>query len=343
MSHVLDALPRKVIGAPMAGGPGTPALAAAISEAGGLGFLPAGYRTATQVDADLAALRQLTGKPFGVNVFLPGGPVDEAAVRGYAAALAGDAARWGVALGDPVGGDDDYPAKVELLTQRRIPVVSFAFGLPDPEVVGRLHDAGTEVWVTVTHPAAAAEAAAVGVDAIVVQGTEAGAHRGGADDTDDYGLLPLLRLAASRTALPLVAAGGIGDGPTLAAALVAGAAAAQVGTAFLRSPEAGTAQVQRDAVGDTRLTRAFTGRRARGVVNDFMRRHDPEAPPGYPHIHQLTQPIRAAARAAGDPEAVNLWAGQAYPLATPVPAGRLVERLWSDALRALAATHGRYA
>jgi nitronate monooxygenase len=178
----------------------------------------------------------------------------------------------------------------------------------------------------------------VGADALVVQGLEAGGHRGGFDEDDDVALLPLLRQIGQESRLPLVAAGGIGDGASVAAVLVAGAAAAMLGTAFMRSPEAGTSPPHRAALaGDapTGLTRAFTGRRARGIVNAFMRAH-PDAPAAYPHIHHVTAPLRAAARAAGDADAINLWAGQAYRLAEELPAAELVQRLAADARAALA-------
>jgi nitronate monooxygenase len=138
------------------------------------------------------------------------------------------------------------------------------------------------------------------------------------------------------TGVALVASGGIADGAGVAAVLAAGARAAQIGTAFMRCPEAGTSDVHRQALartGPTRLTRAFTGRRARGIVNSFMREHDREAPAAYPHVHHLTAPLRAAARAAGDAGSVNLWAGQAHPLATERPAAELVRR-WSEDARA---------
>ena len=161
--------------------------------------------------------------------------------------------------------------------------------------------------MTIGSPAEVAGAVAAGADAIVVQGTEAGGHRGGLDDSSDLALIPLLRLVARETALPLVAAGGIGDGASVAAVLAAGASAAQVGTAFLRAPEAGTSAPQRTALageGPTAITRAFTGRRARGIVNEFMRAHA-DAPAGYPQIHFVTAPLRAAARATGDAETIR--------------------------------------
>ena len=152
------------------------------------------------------------------------------------------------------------------------------------------------------------------------------------DGHGEIALLPLLRLIARASELPLVASGGIADGAVLAA----GARAAQIGTAFMRCPEAATSPPHRDALirpGLTALTRAFSGRRARGIVNTFMRDHDNHAPPAYPHVNHLTAPLRAAGRRAGDADAINLWAGQAHALAQDRPAGELV-RQWSDEARA---------
>jgi nitronate monooxygenase len=352
VSRILDGLRVPVVAAPMAGGPSTPALAGAVSNAGGLGFLAAGYLSVERLAADIADTRTRTDSPFGVNVFAPptppsgpaDDPVDGVALAGYVERLAPTAHRYGVTLGTPTGGDDGYVEKLRLLIAQPVPVVSFAFGMPAADVVDALHARGTEVWVTVSHPSAVAAADEVSVDALVVQGMEAGAHRGGVADTDEYALLPLLRLVAGRSRVPLVAAGGIADGPGLAAVLAAGAAAGALGTAFLRAPEAGTSPVHRAAVastGDTRLTRAFTGRLARGVINDFMRLFGSSAPEAYPHLHQITAPLRAAARAAGDPSLVNLWAGQAHPLAEELPAAEIVERLRAGAAAAAAALSRR--
>jgi NAD(P)H-dependent flavin oxidoreductase YrpB (nitropropane dioxygenase family) len=334
-------LRRPIIGAPMAGGPSTPALAAAVSQAGGLGFLAAGMISTERLVDDVHETLRLTDRPFGVNVFLPGkGVPDQLAVAAYRQSLADEAERWGVALGEPGRGDDDYRAKLDALLAEPVAVVSFAFNLPDGPTVAALQRAGSEVWVTVNHPDAATAADELGVDALVVQGTEAGGHRGGALDDADYGVLPLLRLAAGRTGKPLVAAGGIADGAALAAVLAAGATAAQIGTALLRCPEAGTSAVHRAAVAgsvDTALTRAFTGRRARAVVNDFLLQHERDAPAAYPAVLDMTRPVLAAARAAGDAGTANLWAGQAHELAREIPAGQVVQELTAEAFGALVA------
>jgi len=181
---------------------------------------------------------------------------------------------------------------------------------------------------------------------LVVQGVEAGGHRGSFDDDagSDLGLLAALQLIGAAVELPLVATGGLSTGRSVAAVLAAGAAAAQLGTAFMRTPEAGTSPAHRAALkaGDpTAFTRAFTGRYARGVVNRFMREHSGDAPAGYPEIHHLTAPLRAAARDAGDAGGFHLWAGQAHALAEELPAGELVQRLAADAAEALRAAAAR--
>jgi len=184
-------------------------------------------------------------------------------------------------------------------------------------------------------------ARAAGADALVVQGVEAGEHRASFTDADgmgELGLLPLLQLVRRAVDLPLVASGGIADGPGIAAVLSAGASAAQIGPGFMRCPEAGTSQPQRDALAQgrrTTLTRAFTGRRARGIVNRFLTEHTADAPSAYPHVHHLTSPLRAATREARDSETINLWAGQAFSLAEEVPAAELVCRWSADARAAL--------
>jgi nitronate monooxygenase len=176
----------------------------------------------------------------------------------------------------------------------------------------------------------------------VAQGTEAGGHRAYFRDDgeqEEYGLLTLLRLLDAVTDLPLVATGGLVDGPGIAAVLVAGAAAAQLGSALMLTPEAGTSAPHRARLaepGPTRLTRAFSGRSARGIVNRFMDEHDADAPRAYPHVHHLTSPLRAAARAHGDSDAINLWAGQGHAAARERPAGEIVRALAAEARRALA-------
>ncbi|MGY1691618.1 nitronate monooxygenase [Geodermatophilus sp. SYSU D01105] len=338
----LPPVPARIVCAPMAGGPSTPALATAVGEAGGLGFLAAGYRTPEQVAAEVAEVRARTGAPFGVNVFapVPERPEEAARLPGYADRIAARAARLGATPGVPARSDDGFAAKVELLRELRPAVVSVAFGLPPADALDALHDAGLPVWVTVTSPEDAATATAAGADALVVQGWEAGGHRGGLSDEEpaQLGLLPLLALVRRVSPLPLVAAGGIADGAGVAAVLAGGASLAQLGTAFLPTPEAGTAAVHVTALAEgrpTTVTRAFTGRRARALVNDAVRELGDSAPAAYPEVHLLTAPVRAAARAAGVVEELHLWAGQSAALARAEPAGELVRRLAAEARAAL--------
>jgi nitronate monooxygenase len=321
---VLDGLRHRIVQAPLSGGPSTPELAVAVSEAGGLGFLAAGYRVAEDVRAEIRAVRERMGAPFGVNLFVPRSEaVDEGRLRAYVEELGPDA-------GEPRFEDDDWEAKLGVLRDERVPVASFTFGCPPADAVASLRELGTEAWITVTSPAEARAAADAGADALVVQGIEAGGHHASwTDQGEGLGLLPLLRLTAAAVELPLVATGGIGDAPGVAAALAAGASAVALGTAFLCAAEASTSAAHRAALAEDRptaLTRAFTGRRARGIVNRFMEEH-PDAPTAYPQVHHATAPLRAAARERGDAEGFNLWAGQAHTLAREAPAAEIVRRL----------------
>jgi nitronate monooxygenase len=329
---ILDRLEHPIVQAPMGGGPSTPELAAAVAEAGGLGFLAAGYKPVDDVGADIEALRALTDRPFGVNLFAPPSPA-AGDVAAFAERLGAEAERYGAPVGEPRHDDDGWDAKLALMRELEVPVVSFTFGCPPAEVIGGLPGEG---WVTVTTPGEARTAADAGAHALVVQGVEAGGHRGGFDDgaPGEIGLLALLQLVGAAVDLPLVATGGVATGRGVAAVLAAGATAAQLGTAFMLCPEAATAPAHREAIaaaGETALTRAFTGRTARGIVNRWMREHGPDAPSAYPDVHHLTAKIRAAARQQGDRDGFHLWAGQAHELAEPVPAGELVRRLAAEA------------
>jgi len=342
MPFSFSELEHPIVQAPMGGGASTPALAAAVSEAGGLGFVAAGYKGVDAVRADVAAVHAATSRPFGINLFAPPQPVpDEDAVAGYARALAERYGQAGAARHD----DDGWEEKLALVAELSVPVVAFTFGAPDAAATARLRDAGCAVWITVTTPDEAQAAEASGADALVVQGVEAGGHRATFDDTApvDLALLPALQLVGAVTALPLVATGGLATGRAIAAVLAAGAAAAQLGTAFMLAPEAGTAAAHRAAIaapGATGLTRAFTGRTARGIVNRFQREHTAGAPLGYPDVHHVTAPLRAAARERGDADGFHLWAGQAHDLAQEIPAGELVRRLAAEARAALASAAG---
>ena len=334
---MFDGVRIPVIAAPMAGGPTTPELVAAVTEAGGFGFLAAGDITPQALAKQLDRTRELTTKPFGVNLFVPvqHSTVD---VEPYRRRLRHEAAE----PGEPRWHDDGYPAKLDLVIAERVPVISFTFGRPSRADADRVHTAGAQVVVTVTTPEEALLAQEIGADALCVQGFEAGGHRGTFVDEppgDLYGLLSAIRLISAAVDLPLIATGGLVHGADVAAVLAAGAIAAQCGTAFLRCPEAGTPRPQRQALAEgtrsTALTRAFSGRTARGLVNRFMTEHGSYAPAAYPEVNDMTRPIRAASGQAGDPEAMSLWAGQTYRLATEAPAADVVHRLATEAADAI--------
>jgi len=344
MPHDLFGTP--VIAAPMAGGTSTPAFVEAVHRAGGLGFLAAGYKGVAAMQAEIRTVRE-SGARFGMNVFvpdpaqLPPSAAVLAELEDYRLQLRTDARRYGVELPQlRLDDDDEWQGKIDALLSDPVELVSFAFGLPGPDVVRALQRAGSAVLATVTTAAEAVQAAGQGVDALVVQHTSAGGHSAAffpSPAQPAYAAQPggttaqLLAEVRSAVDLPLVAAGGIMDAAGLDAVLRAGAVAAQLGTAFLRTDQSGAKQLHKDALADphftrTRLTRAFTGRQARALENEFVRDH-PEAPEAYPAVHNLTAPIRAAATAAGDAERLNLWAGTGWQKAHAGPVAAVVHGL----------------
>lgn len=318
----------------MAGGPSTPELAAAVAAAGGFGFVAAGYLTPEALRRALDATRALTSEPIGVNLFVPAtsSGVDESAIAAYAEELRPEADRLGVALGDPRWDDDAYDAKLEVVASTGVHTVTFTFGTPSPEVVARLHARDVQVGVTVTTRLEAETAAAAGADLLVVQGTEAGGHQGGFDGAvPNRTPLHAALSEISTVGVAMLATGGIMTADDVRTVLDAGAVAAQVGTALLCTPEAATSAPHRRALveglfADTVITRAFTGRWARGLANRIAREH-PDAPAGYPQVHHLTRPLRAAATAAGDADVPNLWAGTGWRQIRPAPAAEIVRSL----------------
>ncbi len=326
-----------IVGAPMAGGPGTPALAAAVSNAGGLGFIPGGYVSAERFAEDIAAARAATTGPLGVNLFVPQPSVaDWVALDYYAEELEEIADYYQVEVGHPQFGDDDWERKLEVVADVRPELVSFTFGVPPPDVIGRLGAQGLLVMATVTSAYEAGVAIAAGADSLVVQGPDAGGHRGTFAPDMDPGTESLHelidRIHRTHREVPIIAAGGLGTAEDVAGALRRGAVAAQVGTALLLSDEAGTNPAHRTAMknqlfGNTIVSRAFSGRYARGLENEFVRLLDTVAPLGYPEVNQMTLPIREAAAAVEDPNGMNLWAGTAFREARPGPVADIIARL----------------
>ena len=345
-------LRRAVIGAPMAGGPTTGELIAAVGEAGGLGMIGSGYLDGEATRAEIAAVRELTDAPFGVNVFL----LDEAdsaaaldaaggsaALEEYAATLEPVARRLGIDLArDPQFTDFDQDGTIAALLEEAVPVVSFTFGIPDADTVRRLQEVGSAVVVTVASVEDARRSVEVGADWLSVQGAEAGGHRSTTTVGEEPNQTSTVDLArAVRAALPeteFVAAGGISTSADVAAVLEAGATGVQLGTVLLRTPEAGTSALHRAALGDprfteTRPTRCYTGRYARALVNGFVAEHH-YAPAAYPHLHVLTGPMRKAAAQAGDIDVPPLWAGAGWRAAGAYadrPAAEVVAEIWDGA------------
>ena len=332
-----------IVAAPMAGGPSSTALARAIASTGAMGFLGGGNKTAQQLAADYHSVADAGN--VGVNLFVPDiantavDPVKSQKQRveqlaAFREKLLPFAERLGVELPtvEEAGADvsDDWDAKIRAAVDW--PIVSFTFGLPAPEVFDQLHASEAQVGVTVTTVAEARNAVEHGANFLVVQGPEAGGHRSVHDPQAEPETMPLLELldaVRSQVDVPLVAAGGIVTPEHVQEVLAHGAAAASVGTALLLSNEAGTnpmhrKMLQEDRSGVTQLTRVYSGRVSRSLVNEFMAL---EAPAVYPEVNALTVPIKRAAIAAMDPRSTHLFAGTGYLQARTGPAAEIVEWL----------------
>jgi len=330
-----------VIAAPMAGGPSTPQLVVAAAGAGCLGFLAGGYKTREALAEQIAKVRA-DSVPFGVNLFAPNPvPVDPDAYRRYARTIQPEAAPYelNLAAASIVEDDDGFREKIELLLADPVPVVSFTFGIPETGVIAALRQAGTLVVQTVTSADEARLAARAGAGMLAVQASAAGGHSGTLTPgtvPPETPLLELLGQVRAAVSLPLVAAGGLATPASVAEALAAGAQAVMVGTVLLRADESGASPPHKAALADpfrgsTLVTRAFTGRPARALRNEFTDRYTALAPSGYPALHYLTSPMRKAAAASGNPERINLWAGTGHRYATAEPAAHILTRLASKA------------
>jgi nitronate monooxygenase len=331
-----------IVGAPMAGGPSTPALAAAVSNTGGLGFLAGGLISAQQLADDIGAARKLTSGPIGVNLFVPqphlGTPAE---FNAFAAALAPETQRYGVPSGEPRRGEDDTVAKVDVVCELRPEVVSFTFGSPTKAQCRQLASAGILAVATVTTVREAEIALLCGTDAVVAQGPCAGGHRATFDPLAapaDDSLDDLLAALIFGIDCPVVAAGGLATADDVQRVRDIGATATQIGTALLLADEAGTHPVHRAALCDpqfeqTAVTCAFTGRRARALRNRFIDDHEQDAMFGFPEVAMMTGPIQAAALKIGDPHGVALWAGAEFSRAKTGPAADIVRELTEEGIR----------
>lgn len=331
-------LDHPIIQAPMAG-TSTPALAAAVSNAGALGSIAIGAVNAEEARRQIQATRALTDRPFNVNVFChataaPDPDGDRRWIDSLRSLFDRFDARPPEHLRDIYASFLTDEAKLQVLLEERPTAVSFHFGLPTPSQIAALKAAGIVLLATATSAAEGQAVQAAGIDMVVAQGWEAGGHRGVFDPADDLRLstLPLTRMLASQLTIPVIAAGGMMDGQGVAAALMLGAAGAQLGTAFVPCPESAADEAYRQAMAGpdsyrTRVSAVISGRPARGLENDFMRSADPDGVAAYPRAYDIGKALNAAAKAAGDDGYAAQWAGQGAPLARAMPAGALVQRL----------------
>lgn len=331
--------------APMAG-TSTPAMAAAVSNAGALGALGVAAETVEGAGKMIAATQALTRGPFNVNVFCHRPAIPDAAVEAaWIAQLKPEFAALGAeppaALREIYQTFRSNAAMTALLLQARPAIVSFHFGLPPQDQIRALKEAGIILFGSATSLAEGRALADAGIDAIVAQGYEAGGHRGLFDyaaHDDRLGTMALTRVLVRNINLPVIAAGGIMDGAGIAAALKLGAAAAQMGTAFVGCPESAADQGYRaalasDAANHTTMTRAISGRPARCLANRFTRLAEsvPDAAiPDYPITYDLGKALHAAAKAKGEFGFGAQWAGQGAPLSRPLPAAELVRVLAAE-------------
>ncbi len=332
--------------APMAGGATTPALVAAVSDAGAMGWMGAGYMPAAEIQKAVTAIRQATQKPFGINLFVP-------ETRSQGATLAEAAARLqpyrqALGLGSsslPTKFAEPFDAQIAAVLEAKPAAFGFTFGIPDAAILHEMRRRKIMIFGTATTVGEAVALEKAGVDVVVAQGAEAGAHRGTFAVPHEVGLVGLMALVpqvASAVKLPVIAAGGIMDGRGVAASLVLGAAGAMLGTAFLGCPEAGISDPYRRALQQgqddgTALTRVFSGKPARGLRNRFMAEMADAPIAAYPQQHTLTRDIRAAAAKANDPGLLSLWAGQGVGLMRTLPAAKLVRQLAEETAAAASA------
>jgi nitronate monooxygenase len=327
-----------IIQAPMAGST-TSALVAAVSNAGGLGSLGAANLSPDEIIAAINEIRSLTDRPFNVNLFA-GGEEDREVDPARALAILG---RYHAEMGlpepeVPPGTPDPFPAQFEAALDAGVPVFSFTFGMPSPDAFARLKERGITIIGTATTVAEARPLADAGCDAVVAQGAEAGGHRGSfASPIEDamIGTMALVPQVADAVDVPVIASGGIMDGRGIVAVMALGASAVQMGTAFLACEEASVPDAYRSALPSTpgertAITRAFSGRQARGIVNEFIdawRGHEDDILP-FPVQNAATRPLRNAAAGTNDPRFLSMWAGQGAALARePLPAADLIDEL----------------
>lgn len=331
-----------IIQAPMAGGITSSKLVAAVSDVGGLGMVGAGYMSPDQLLAQIKEIKSLTDKPFGVNLFVPSSySIDEEQVQRALSLLKPFNEQFDISecLTLPTYDQDKqiFQEQVSIIIEEHVPICSFTFGLPSHEIIKRLKTSRITLLGTATTVQEAILNEQLGMDAVVVQGAEAGGHRGTFQHDEQAGLVGLMSLipqAADSLHIPIIAAGGIMDGRGITAAKILGAAGVQMGTAFLVCEESGAHPLHKDAViGATEeqivLTKSFSGKIARGINNSFIETLKPyeDHLPEYPLQNELTKAIRKAASARGKTACMSLWSGQSPRLAKKVTVQEFMGRL----------------
>ncbi|MDP4108336.1 MAG: nitronate monooxygenase [Bacillota bacterium] len=336
-----------IIQAPMAGGITTSKLVAAVSNSGGLGMIGAGYMTPTQLREQISEIKQLTAKPFGINLFVP----NEFDVTKNEITLAQQKLnqirdqlnirpKENMEIPPITDMFENFTKQIKVVIEEKVPICSFTFGIPSEEVIAELKDANIILMGTATTVREAVENENAGMDLVVAQGSEAGGHRGSFVNRDQeslIGLMSLIPQVVDTVSIPVIAAGGIMDGRGVMASICLGAKGVQMGTAFLTCVESGAHQVYKEAIlnakeDETVLTRSFSGKWARGIKNTFISEMDNEPSfPKYPVQNTLTQDIRKTSASQSNPDFMSLWSGQSPRLAKYQTVESLMKNIIAEA------------
>ena len=333
-----------IVQAPMAGA-NLSAMAIAVSEAGGLGSLPCAMLSAEQMRAELETIRRQTSRPINANFFCHQLPADPAHEQAWKQRLAKYYVELGLDPQAPLPSANRRPfdaAACDLVTELKPEVVSFHFGMPDPELLARVRASGAKILSSATTVEEARCLEEQGCDAIIAQGYEAGGHRGmflSHDISTQAGTMALVPQIVDAVSVPVIAAGGIADARGIAAAFALGAAAVQLGTAYLLCPEATLSAVHRQALKNlqdngTAITNVFSGRPARGIVNRLIREVGPMSPlaPPFPLASSAIAPLRKHSEGIGSEDFAQMWSGQSGGLCRELPAGDLTRQLAAETL-----------
>jgi len=343
--HKLE-IEHPIIQAPMAGGPTPPELVAAVSNTGGLGSLGAGYLTPEKLDSEIQKIKQITDKPFNVNLFVP----ESVEPRNPSKNVMNKLEEFSKELDSEIpelvdSSQSGFDDQLSVIVDNKVPVFSFTFGIPEEKVMKKLREEGIFIIGTATCVEEGILLEQSGCDAIVAQGSEAGGHRGSFVNGDNMpliGALALIPQLVDNVNIPVIGSGGIMDGRGIAAALALGASAVQIGTAFLCTEEAGVPIPYKDSIVSSKdtstvLTKSFSGKYARGIRNRFINEMSDleNEVASYPIQNSLTRSIRNAAKEKGDPEFMSLWAGQGVSMSRECTAEELLNMLIQETNEAI--------